>query len=174
METASKEGLQIELDKLKAELTKAREAALEGNGREAELERQSKLALEAEREKRVEHTQRMAMMRLGKRDLTMGWTTWLNKYKEYKRTLNMLKGSAARLLRPKMAAAVAQWRRDWEASEAAKAQMSVAQRLKQAETAQAAAEREASELRAELKKAGQARRAQQQHAQLTKTSQHRV
>ena len=53
------------------------------------------------------------MRRLGKRDLSRGWQTWLDGWLERQRHMRMLAGAAGRLMKPKLAAAVTAWREDW-------------------------------------------------------------
>ena len=91
----------------------ARQAALEGRGLEAEMQRQMDEKLAAEKEKRIAHTQEMAIKRIGKRDLVLGWQTWSDTYWEETRVRNMLKAAGSRLSRPKLVASVTLWRRDW-------------------------------------------------------------
>ena len=112
--------------------------------------------MEEEREKRVAHAQHMAMMRLTKRDLVLGWTCWHDKYQAYSRSKRLLQGAGARLLKPKLVAAVKHWRRDWEVEVLSNARMSQAERLTQEANARQAAEAEANRLREELKQARQA------------------
>ena len=65
-----------------AELAEARQAMLDGRGLEAEMQRQMEERLEREKQKRIEHTQEMALKRIGKRDLTRGWTAWHDEWAE--------------------------------------------------------------------------------------------
>jgi len=69
-ETAKREA---ELQAVRDDLESARRAMAEGRGLEAEEQLRLKEQLEAEREKRIEHTKQMAMVRLAKRDLSKGW-----------------------------------------------------------------------------------------------------
>jgi hypothetical protein len=110
-EESKRNALQTEVDKLRAELKAARGSMLEGTGREAELTRQARAELEAQREKRVEHTQRMAMFRLGKRELTLGWTTWLDGYLGRKHQLALLRTAVVRITKLQVARAYTAWRR---------------------------------------------------------------
>ena len=71
----------------------------------------------AEKQKRVEHTQQMAMRRLAKRDLSRGWVAWHDMFAEERRRRNLLKKAGAKLTKPKLVAAYLHWRRDWDADE---------------------------------------------------------
>ena len=48
------------------------------------------MQLEAEREKRIQHTQDMAMRRLANKELSMGWTTLRDLFLDHKRELRLL------------------------------------------------------------------------------------
>ena len=156
VEIESRQALQREVDQLKTDLAAARQAMLDGSGREAELSRLSEEQLAKEREKRIEHAQHMAMMRLTKRDLVLGWSTWHDKYQIHARQKRLIQRAGARVLLPKLTAALGHWRTDWEVSEREKRQMTVEERFAKLEAAKEAAEAEAASLRIELKKAQQA------------------
>ena len=96
-----------------AEETKAK--AVEEASKVAE-DRAKALAQKAEavREKRIAHVQEMAAHRLGKRELSRGWTAWQDLYLEHARHKRMLASAAARLIRPKLAASLTHWRVDWQ------------------------------------------------------------
>ena len=121
-EVAERQRMQIDLQNqlqgVRVELEEARQAALEGRGLEAEMQRQLEERMAREKEKRIEHTKQMALKRIGKRDLTRGWVAWHDQYYEAKRMDRMLKGAGARLLRPKLSAAYNIWRRGWESEKA--------------------------------------------------------
>ena len=70
-------------------------------------------ALETEKEKRVKHIGEMAAKRMGSRKLASGWTAWHGGWAEKRRQRQMLATAGAQLLRPKLAASLAHWRRDW-------------------------------------------------------------
>ena len=85
-----------------------------------ELAEERRLAdLEAEREKRVAHLQQVAARRVMQMGLARGWSAWLEQYDTHLMHQRMLKQAAARLLRPKLAAAATHWRMEWEAEEKA-------------------------------------------------------
>ena len=65
---------------LQNELAEARQAALEGRGLEAEMQRQLQEQLAAEKQKRIEHAKEVAIRRIGKRDLSRGWQAWHDLY----------------------------------------------------------------------------------------------
>ena len=81
----------------------------EGRGQEAEAARRA----EVEREKRVAPIAQMSAKRMGNRKLASGWTAWHGGWAEKRRQRQMLATAGARLLRPKLAASLAHWRRDW-------------------------------------------------------------
>ena len=92
----------------------ARDAA--HNAAAAEAARAAEAALAAERERRVAHIQQMAMRRMAQQGLSRGFGAWAEAASEAKRRESLLRGAAARLSRPQLAACVAAWRRDWEAA----------------------------------------------------------
>ena len=120
---------EAENEKLQAELAKAREAMLAGVGLEAERERLAQEELEREREKRVQHLAHVGLRRIAHMALARGWTAWLDIYLDYQHKKRMLKTAASRLSKPKLVAAFVHWLRDWDAEQAAKAQMTQQERL---------------------------------------------
>ena len=104
----------------------------------------------AEKQKRIAHTQEMAVRRIGKRDLTRGWVAWSDLYLEQRRRKNMLKQAGARLTRPKLVASYAHWRRGWELDEKSKASMSVEERWRAEIAARQVVETELSKALQEL------------------------
>ena len=113
-------------DEMVAALQKAKEdaererdalaAQLKGQALSAEEEqaRQNALRLEEEREKRVAHLQGVAARRIQQMGLARGWSGWLDGYLQHQMHQRMLRQAASRLLRPKLAAAAAHWRRSWD------------------------------------------------------------
>ena len=73
---------EAEVMKLRAELAKARESMLAGTGREEELQRLAAEEAARDKEKRVEHLTQMAVRRMGKKGLSMGFETWADQYFE--------------------------------------------------------------------------------------------
>ena len=132
-----------EIKALKFELEESRRAALEGRGQEAELARQMELKLEAEKEKRIEHTKQMAVSRILKRDLTRGWLAWVTPFLERRKMMRMLQAAGSKLLKPKLVASFKHWLSDWQVVQHEKATMSLAEMLKRSQ-------REAEELQAKL------------------------
>ena len=118
--------LEAQREAVKEEVGGAHAAMLAGRGPE-ELQRmldamnEEQLKLEArlqrEREERIAHLQQMAARRLGQMDLARGWCAWLEMYDARRQTLDLLRGAAGRLIRPKIAAAVAHWQCDWRDAE---------------------------------------------------------
>jgi hypothetical protein len=74
-----------ELTKVRDELARAREAALNGTAREEELARQRAEEAEREKEKRVAHLGEMGVRRLMNQGLTRGWSAWHGLWSESKR-----------------------------------------------------------------------------------------
>jgi len=101
-----------EAEKVREELL-AKLTALDGGEAQRELEMQR--MVEAEREKRVAHLQRMAARRLGHKDMSRGMNAWMDMYFMKTRQQRMLRAAASRLARPKLAAGYTFWRQDWEA-----------------------------------------------------------
>ena len=156
MEAAKREELLAQVNQLKADLAAAREAMLDGTGREAELQRQAEEQLAAEREKRIEHAQHMAMMRLSKKELVMGWTSWLEVYQNYQRNMRSLKAAANRLARPRVVQAFSHWHREWDIEEQTKAKMTQKERIAREESKYAALAAELRRVKAELAAAREA------------------
>ena len=108
-----------QIEKLTEQLKEAHEALENAkkfgfDSAKEEAQRQMEEKLAEEREKRIKHTKEMAVRRIAKRELSKGWTAWLEGYLEDKRRRNMLLSAGNRLTRPKLAAAVTKWRRDWD------------------------------------------------------------
>ena len=80
---------------------------MEGAGLpEAELQRQMEEKVAAERQKRVEHTQLMAIWRIGKQDLDeRGWQAWYDLY--WRRHGEGPVYKVMRLTKPKLTACIA-------------------------------------------------------------------
>ena len=115
------------LQKAKEEAERERDALaaqLKGQALSAEEEqaRQNALRLEEEREKRVAHLQGVAARRIQQMGLARGWSAWLDGYLQHQMHQRMLRQAASRLMRPKLAAAAAHWRRSWEEEQEAKAE----------------------------------------------------
>ena len=104
----------VELQALRDQLEEARQAALEGRGLEAEMQRQLEEKLALEREKRIEHTKEMAIRRIGKRDLARGWTAWFDLYSQIVYERRLLQQAGNKLTKPKMSAAWTAWQKDWK------------------------------------------------------------
>jgi hypothetical protein len=119
-----------ELDAAKAEIAVARAAGFDPADAEAAFNRQLEEQLEAEKQKRIAHTQEMAVRRIGKRDLTRGWVAWLDTYIQVQHEKRLLLSAGARLTRPKLVACMHAWREDWRTDQEKKKAMSMGQRLK--------------------------------------------
>ena len=78
------------------------------------------MMLEREREKRVEHLQRVAARRLGQLGLARGWSGWLAQHEEQQRVMQLLKHAGGRLMRPKLTASFVEWRDDWREEQLAR------------------------------------------------------
>ena len=107
------EAVERAAEKREAEAAAEYERRLAAEGRQlaAETARQTAAALETEKEKRVKHIGEMAAKRMGNRTLASGWTAWHGGWAEKRRQRQMLATAGARLLRPKLAASLAHWRR---------------------------------------------------------------
>ena len=121
--------VQSQLNRALLELEQARQAMIEGRGEEAEKQRLLEEQLEKEKEKRVEHAKEMAIRRIVQKDLSRGWTAWVEPYKQARKQKRMLLSAGARLLRPKLVAAVTHWKKDWEYHSHVKATMSLSDQL---------------------------------------------
>ena len=122
-----------EIQSLRDQLDEARQAALDGRGLEAEMQRQLEEKLAAEREKRIEHKQ-MAVRRIGKRDLARGWTAWYAMYEQIAYERSLLQQAGNKLTKPKLSAAWTNWRKSWNTEQTEKARastMTVEQRLRE-------------------------------------------
>ena len=97
--------------------------------------------------------QQLGVRRISQMGLARGWTAWLDNYQEYQYKKRLLKGAGARLAKPKLVASFVKWRHDWESEEAAKAMMTTAQRIADADAKRVAVEVELEQVRSELKKA---------------------
>ena len=102
--------LKREVESLLAKLT-----ALDGGKAAAELEMARRL--QEEKEKRIGHLQRMAARRIGKRDLSRGWSAWFDKWSHHRWQMAQLRQCGAMLSKPKLAKSFHHWNRDWEAAE---------------------------------------------------------
>ena len=121
--------MRAEIERLTAELAASRQAALEGRGLEAEMERVREAELEYERQKRIAHTQEMAVRRIGRRDLAKGWMAWLTPYLERKHRMRMLAAAGARMAMPKLVACVKHWREDWQHEVSMRTKMGLREQL---------------------------------------------
>ena len=81
---------------------------LDARDSQAELEKTLAVKAEAERERRTEHIQEMAVRRLGTRDLGRGWQAWLDEFLERRRKQRLLAAAAGRLAKPALTAALTQ------------------------------------------------------------------
>jgi hypothetical protein len=144
------------ISKLQVELSKAREAALNGTALENERRRQAEEQAAYEKEKRVEHLSQMAARRMGKKEISMGFEAWAEMYYERQRQKRLLTAAGARLSKPKLAAGYAQWKRDWDDEMIASAQMTVSEQLAVELKKNAANDVEIAKLRAELARAREA------------------
>ena len=70
--------------------------------------------LAQEKERRVEELYKKSAKRMGNQGILRGWSAWHELYEEMKAQRQMLASAGARLLRPKLAASMEHWRRDWE------------------------------------------------------------
>jgi len=82
--------------------------------REITLQKQ----LEEEKDRRVENLKSVAIRRIVLKELSKGWTAWVDMYEEQRRQVNLLKQAGARLSRPVLIHSYQHWRRDWDATQA--------------------------------------------------------
>ena len=80
--------------------------------------------VEEERAKRVEHLGQVGLRRIMQQGLAKGWSAWHEMWEEKARQQRLLKGAAARLAKPKLAAAVTHWVNSWKVAEGKSAEMS--------------------------------------------------
>lgn len=99
-----------------AAMEAVKQAAVEEVTRAAAMVEAAQRAVAEEKEKRIQHTQAMAVRRLCKQTLSRAWNAWCEDVEEKRRTTRLLRAGAARLLRPARAACFGHWRRDWEAA----------------------------------------------------------
>ena len=71
--------------------------------------------LELKLDARIQHTAEMAARRLYRLSAARAWTTWLAAHRERLRQSRLILSVGARLFRPRVSAALVQWRRNWEA-----------------------------------------------------------
>ena len=153
---AMQESMQKEIDQLRAELTKAKEAAKAGAGMRGDLQREMEAQLEAERQKRIEHLAQNGMRRIMHQDLARGWSAWHGMWADLQHKKRLLANSAARLSKPKLVASFKHWQNDWEADAAAFAKMTHGQRLASEVEKRNAVESELHSVREELRQARKA------------------
>ena len=144
--------LRQQLAEAKEELAAARHVVVRTEGSGDQLQREFEARMEAEREKRIEHTRDMAIRRIAKRELSRGWVAWLDVYAEDLRRMRALKGAANRLLRPRFVSAYKRWYDSWQEEEASKRESRLGSRLAREVRRAQQAQAENDELRAELEK----------------------
>ena len=90
-------------------------SSLDGGAAAREIALQKQL--EEEKDRRVENLKAMAIRRIALKELSKGWTAWVDMYEEQRRQVNLLKQAGARLSRPLLLHSYQHWRRDWDASQ---------------------------------------------------------
>ena len=158
----------MEIDELRAEVERvtALHDELLGKAQRGELELGAVSAehaaeIEAERarqaaahERRVEHLTQVAARRLGKRELSLGWQTWLELWEIKSRQMRQMRAVQARIRHPLISASFLEWRRGWESFEDAERTRLTAkttnQLLEERDTAIAHLEAELEQAREEL------------------------
>ena len=119
-------------------------AQYDGGAAEKERQLQEQIANQAaEKEKRVEHLCGMIARRIMKKDLSRGWSAWMEGWEEETRRKRMLQHAANRLSKPGLSVSFERWREDWEEAEAEKAEM-------QREAREASINRSRADLEADL------------------------
>ena len=137
-----------------AELVEAREALEAQRAAHAAREAQLVGRVQAERQARIEYIQNLALRRMLRQGVSRAWLAWRNHCLAALRSQRLLRAATTRLLKPKKAASLAHWRRDWElaAREAAASAWEVAalatvDRVRQETSAELASVREMSDAR---------------------------
>ena len=115
--------LDDEIARLRSELAAERDASDAARAEEWERREAAGREREEEHERRVDHLQGVAVRRLGQVGLARGWGAWLDMHVRHTRQRSALLMVAGRMLRPRVAAALGAWRRDWEAAQAAAARL---------------------------------------------------
>ena len=93
----------------------ARLQEVDGDAAEKERKLQAQIEHEAaEKEKRVEHLCGMIARRIMKRDLSRGFTAWVDKWEEEARRKQMLQHACASLKNPELSEGFSIWRYLWE------------------------------------------------------------
>ena len=146
-DAADHEGRRSELEH---ELAKVK---LDAREEQASFAKSLAARAEAERERRTEHVQEMAVRRLGKRELGRGWQAWLDEYMERRRKQRLLAAAAGRLARPAQSAALTHWRKEWQAEQTRMLEEGQAQLRHGQEALIKAHEREIAALRASMEAA---------------------
>ena len=132
-----------EVAAMREELERARKAMREGRGAEEEQKRLMEERIQAEKEKRIEHTKEMALRRIAKRELALGWESWATPYFERKYMLSKLRQASMIMLKGNLAKCFQSWQRKAFAMKARTASMSIEEKL-------TLVGREKEELRAQL------------------------
>ena len=146
---AQKAALEVEATQLRAELAEARHALARGEGAEIEERRRAAEREAREKEKRVEHLGEMAARRMGRKELSAGWSAWLDMYETNVRRRQMLVQVSGRLLRPKLVNGYVHWRQSWQLDQVAQSKMTVKERLEQERAKRAQAESAITSIRSE-------------------------
>ena len=138
---------------VKAEQDKARAAQLQAAAEREHAAQNMKETVESEREKRIEHAKEMALRRLGKKELVLGWTTWVESYHQRQQNVRALKAAANRLSRPRLVHSFAHWQREWTINETNRSRFTHQQLAAHEQARREEIEEEMEALRAELKSA---------------------
>ena len=97
----------------------------------ARQERELTEKLELEKERRVIHLQKVAARRIGQMEMAKGWSAWLDLYWAHLRCQQLLRMSAARLMKPKLVACYKLWLHSWDEEQKHQLERSYARRLKE-------------------------------------------
>merc|ERR1711871_892172 len=91
-----------EIERVRAELEAAWEEKAGRRDIEADLRKAMEEEVKKEKEKRIAHTQDMALRRVLKRELAKGFTAWSESYYERKHQFEKLKIAVQMLMRPQL------------------------------------------------------------------------
>ena len=85
------------------------------------------LKVEAERQAKVDHLQKVAARRIGQMNLARGWSAWHGPWAEQRRRQRRLRSGAGRLVRPHLARSLRHWLDDWRFDELARRKKAAAE-----------------------------------------------
>ena len=108
----------------------------------------------AAREERIKHLCDVVARRMLRRDAARAFGQWSEAYEERAHAMRLLRGAVGRLNRPRLAAALGTWRRDWQLAEDAKREAAIHRAEAAGVARMRELERTVASLRSELQKVG--------------------